>query len=85
MKAWVEECVHCGRYANTSDYIRDLIRKNRIKLEKLRQAWIEGECSGPSTELDIDAFIADKTKSLSFMSEFILYPKAEVDLSEIWD
>lgn len=65
MKDWVEECVHSGRYANSSDYVRDLIRKDHMKLEQLRQALIEGENSGPSTELDIESFIADKKKSLS--------------------
>jgi len=65
MKVWVEECVQSGRYANASDYVRDLIRRDHIKLEQLRQALIEGENSGPSSGLDIDAFIADKKKSLS--------------------
>ena len=65
MKNWIEECVQTGRYANASDYVRDLIRRDHIKLEQLRQALIEGENSGPSTGLDIDAFIADKKKSLS--------------------
>ena len=64
MKTWVEECVQSGRYANTSDYVRDLIRKDHLKLEQLRQALIEGENSGPATELDIESFIADKKKSL---------------------
>ncbi len=65
MKAWVEECVHSGRYANASDYVRDLIRQDHVKLEQLRQSLIEGENSGPSTGLDIEAFIANKKKSLS--------------------
>lgn len=65
MRKWVEECVQSGRYANASDYVRDLIRKDHIQLEQLRQALIEGENSGSSTGLDIDAFIADKKKSLS--------------------
>ncbi|MDH3998542.1 MAG: type II toxin-antitoxin system ParD family antitoxin [Desulfuromonadales bacterium] len=64
MKAWVEECVESGRYANFSDYVRDLIRRDHMQLEQLRQALIEGENSGPATELDIEAFIAEK-KSLS--------------------
>jgi antitoxin ParD1/3/4 len=34
-------------------------------LEELRLALIEGENSGPSTGLDIEAFIADRKKSLS--------------------
>jgi len=65
MKTWVEECVHSGRYANASDYVRDLIRQDHLKLEQLRQALIEGENSGPSTGLNIEAFIANKKKSLS--------------------
>lgn len=65
MKGWVEECVYSGRYANSSDYVRDLIRKDHLKLEQLRLALIKGENSGPSSGLDIEAFIADKKKSLS--------------------
>lgn len=65
MKNWVEECVKSGRYANASDYIRDLIRQDHIKLEQLRQALIEGENSGHSTGLDIEAFIETKKKSLA--------------------
>ena len=65
MRGWVEECVQSGRYSNASDYVRDLIRKDHIKLQQLRQALIEGENSGPSVGLDIDAFISAKKKSLS--------------------
>ena len=65
MKTWVEECVKSGRYANASDYVRDLIRQDHIKLEQLRQALIEGENSGPSTGLDIEAFIENKKNSLA--------------------
>jgi antitoxin ParD1/3/4 len=65
MKNWVEECVKSGRYANASDYVRDLIRQDHIKLEQLRQALIEGENSGPSTGLDIEAFIGNKKNSLA--------------------
>ncbi len=65
MKTWVEECVNSGRYSNSSDYIRDLIRRDHLKLEQLRQSLVEGENSGPSTGLDIEAFIAEKKQSLS--------------------
>mgnify|MGYP001549951570 FL=1 len=64
MKNWVEECVKTGRYSNSSDYVRDLIRQDHYKLEKLRQALIEGENSGASTEFDIESFI-DSKKNLS--------------------
>lgn len=65
MKSWVEENVQTGRYSNASDYVRDLIRQDHMKLQRLREALIEGENSGPSSSLDIEAFIASKKKSLS--------------------
>lgn len=65
MKNWVEECVKSGRYANASDYVRDLIRRDHLKLEQLRHALIEGENSGPSADLDIEAFIANKKNTLA--------------------
>ncbi len=30
MKDWVEEQVATGRYANASDYVRDLVRKDQL-------------------------------------------------------
>ena len=35
MKAWVEEQAKSGRYANTSDVVRDLIRREQVKAEKI--------------------------------------------------
>jgi len=35
MKEWVEQSVATGRYANASDYVRALIRKDREYREKL--------------------------------------------------
>ncbi len=63
MKEWVN--VRTGRYANASDYVRDLIRHDHMRLQKLREALIEGENSGHSSGLDIEAFIASKKKSIS--------------------
>ena len=34
MKAWVEAQTEDGRYANASDFVRDLIRKEQGKAEK---------------------------------------------------
>lgn len=31
MKAWVEAQTQSGRYANASDYVRDLIRKDQVE------------------------------------------------------
>jgi len=35
MKTWAEHQAQTGRYSNTSDYIRDLIRKDQEKAEKI--------------------------------------------------
>lgn len=35
MKAWVEEQARSGRYGNVSDYVRDLIRHDQERADKL--------------------------------------------------
>lgn len=35
MKTWVEGRSDDGRYANSSDYVRDLIRQDQINAEKI--------------------------------------------------
>ncbi len=52
MKAWAETQAETGRYSNTSDYVRDLIRRDQERAEKIAamQAMIdEGRASGIST------------------------------------
>ncbi|OYW84336.1 MAG: hypothetical protein B7Z22_10845 [Hyphomonas sp. 32-62-5] len=49
MKAWVEAQTADGKYANSSDLIRDLIRREQIKQEKIAAMQVlldEGEASG---------------------------------------
>lgn len=61
MKSWVEDQAKSGRYANSSDYIRDLIRRDRARLEAVAelQAVIDaGLASGPATPLDRESFKA---------------------------
>jgi antitoxin ParD1/3/4 len=48
MKDWVEERVKSGHYANASDYVRDLIRRDQEKRDALVQALIEAEQGGIS-------------------------------------
>ena len=51
MKDWVETQAASGRYANASDYVRDLIRRDQEKTEKiarLKALIDEGRASGPS-------------------------------------
>ena len=35
MKVWVESQATDGRYSNSSDYIRDLIRRDQVRGEKI--------------------------------------------------
>lgn len=61
MKAWVEDQAKTGRYANSSDYVRDLIRRDRLRREaiaELQAAIDEGMSSGPAAALDRAAFKA---------------------------
>ncbi|MGV3578081.1 type II toxin-antitoxin system ParD family antitoxin [Brevundimonas sp.] len=51
MKAWVEDQAKDGRYSNSSDYVRDLIRRDQIKAEKIanmQRLIDEGRASGIS-------------------------------------
>ncbi|WP_283179838.1 type II toxin-antitoxin system ParD family antitoxin [Gemmobacter sp. 24YEA27] len=59
MKAWVEDQAKSGRYANSSDYVRDLIRRDRQRIEarvSLQEAVDAGLGSGPAEALDRAAF-----------------------------
>ena len=35
MKAWVEDRSRSGRYSNASDYVRDLIRRDQDRAQKI--------------------------------------------------
>lgn len=51
MKAWVEDQAKGGRYANSSDYVRDLIRRDQVRIEKIanmQRLIDEGRASGIS-------------------------------------
>jgi antitoxin ParD1/3/4 len=48
MKDWVESQVKTGRYANASDYVRDLIRQDQDSRQALIDALEEGAASGVS-------------------------------------
>lgn len=49
MRTWIDSQVSSGRYANASDYIRDLIRDNLTRNDLIKIALIEGEQSGESS------------------------------------
>lgn len=57
MKVWVEHQTKDGRYSNTSDYVRDLIRKDQdraIAIEELQKLVTRGIESGEAQPFDID-------------------------------
>ena len=59
MKSWVEDQTKSGRYANSSDYVRDLIRRDRARSEAIAevQAAVDaGLASGGAKPLDRQAF-----------------------------
>jgi antitoxin ParD1/3/4 len=59
MKAWVERQVAGGLYGNTSDYIRDLIRRDQERKEAIatiQAAITDGVTSGEPQPFDAAAF-----------------------------
>lgn len=59
MKSWVEDQGKSGRYANSSDYVRDLIRRDRLRQEafaEIQAAVDAGLASGPAAPFDRVAF-----------------------------
>ena len=67
MKDWVQAQIDEGKYASSSDYVRDLIRKDqeaRDKLAALQAAITLGIESGEAGELDMDA-IKKKARQLA--------------------
>lgn len=61
MKEWVESRAATGRWANASDYVRDLIRRDQDrsdKIEAMRKLVEDGLASGIS-ERSIDDIVED--------------------------
>lgn len=61
MKAWVEAQTADGRYSNTSDYIRDLIRREQIKADKIAhmQKLIDEAYASGDSDLTVDEIFAE--------------------------
>ena len=61
MKAGVEERSADGRYSNSSDYVRDLIRKDQEREQvtaEIQSLITQGIDSGPAKPFDKAAFLA---------------------------
>jgi len=65
MKEWVEAQARSGRYANASDYVRDLIRKDlerRTAIAELQAELDKGLASGIAENFDMSEFLARKQR-----------------------
>jgi antitoxin ParD1/3/4 len=62
MKEWIEAQINKGEYASTSDYVRDLVRRDRsrrdqeLTMEELRQIVADSRTSGASAQSVDDIF-----------------------------
>lgn len=71
LKSWAEARVAEGRYSSTSDYVRDLVRRDQEhvgKLQRLQAAIDEGLASGVS-ERDPFEYLADLRDGLRLRSD----------------
>ena len=61
MKAWVEAQSADGRYANSSDYVRDLIRREQIQAETIAnmERLIEEAYASGVSEMTMDEIFAE--------------------------
>lgn len=60
LKGWAEQRVAEGRYSSTSDYVRDLIRRDEEAEEARRQlvAAIDEGLASPETDESVETVIA---------------------------
>jgi antitoxin ParD1/3/4 len=66
MKAWVEDQAETGRYSNASDYVRDLIRRDQERADKiaaLQRLVDEAEESGVSQNAMSDILAIARRKA----------------------
>ncbi|GAA5543980.1 type II toxin-antitoxin system ParD family antitoxin [Ochrobactrum soli] len=69
MKEWVEAQAKTGRYSNASDYVRDLIRKDQMRSDKIAamQHFVdEGLQSGVGTRSRDELFAAAVANAENF-------------------
>ena len=66
MKTWVEEQAETGRYSNASDYVRDLIRRDQERADKIatmQRLIDEAEDSGVSNQSMSEVLAAARQKA----------------------
>ena len=64
MRSYIDERVKSGSYGNTSEYLRDLIRRDQEAqaAKRLRELIEEGLASGPAAPLTDDDFAAFRAR-----------------------
>lgn len=67
MKQWVEEQAGSSRYANASDYVRDLIRRDQERAERLAalQALVDEARSEPALPVSMETVIAEARRKVA--------------------
>lgn len=66
MKDWVEAQARSGQYSNSSDYVRDLIRRDqerRAQIAQMQKLVDEGMASGISTRGRDEIFEAARSRA----------------------
>lgn len=92
MKDWIEAQIRQGDYASTSDYLRDLVRRDRARrehaltVEELRSKLAASRESGES-DRSIDEIFAEAVESARSadccVNEYRLTRDADFDLRDI--
>jgi antitoxin ParD1/3/4 len=61
MKEWVEEQARSGRYGNSSDVVRDLIRREQTRVEKIAymQRLVDEAFASGMSDLGVDEVFAE--------------------------
>ena len=68
MKQWVEKQVATGRYANASDYVRDLLRKDQLHVgavAQLQKVVDDALASGISEKSIDEVFVDARRKAMA--------------------
>jgi antitoxin ParD1/3/4 len=63
LKGWVDLQIETGKYASTSDYLRDLIRNDQKQAEQIDALLLEGINSGPDIKVS-KAYWKNKKQAL---------------------
>ena len=67
LKTWLDSQIEIGKYASTSDYVRDLIRSDLKRASRLDELLLEGIESGE--DIHIDDGYWDKKKAVLMVQD----------------